>query len=83
VRKRLVRGALVGLLTASAWTLGCGGGPSTSGAHAEGGSHVNVTGDANLSINEIMSLNVLTTKDENGVASPGSRSTTPRGKTSI
>ena len=70
VRKRLVRRALVGLLAASVCTLGCGGGSSTTGAHAQGGSHGNATGDANLSINEIMSLNVLTTKDENGVASP-------------
>jgi hypothetical protein len=70
VGNRLVQGALVVLLAASVWTLGCGGGSSTSGVHTEGGSHVNQTGDANLSINEIMSLNVLTTKDENGVASP-------------
>jgi hypothetical protein len=70
VRKRVVQRVLMGLLAAAVWTLGCGGGSGTSGAHAEGGSHVDQIGDANLSINEIMSLNVLTTKDENGVASP-------------
>ncbi len=69
-RRRVVSGALGGLLAAAVWTLGCGGGSSGSGAHAEGGSHINQTGAAGLSINEIMSLNVLTTKDENGVASP-------------
>ena len=70
VRKRIIRRALVGLLAATLWTEGCGGGSSTSGVHAEGGAQVNQTGDANLSINEIMSLNVLTAKDENGTASP-------------
>lgn len=61
---------MVGLLWAGVWSLGCGGGSSTTGAHTEGGSRVSATGDANLSINEVMSLNVLTTKDENGTASP-------------
>ena len=73
VRRRVRRGvahrALIGLLAAGVWTSGCGGGSGTS-PPGEGGSHVNPTGDGNLSINEIMSLNVLTTKDENGVASP-------------
>ena len=54
---------------AGVWSLGCGGGIGHHRPHA-GGSHVGPTGDANLSINEIMSLNVLTTKDENGTASP-------------
>lgn len=70
MRSGVARGALVGLLAAGVWTSGCGGGSGTSGPHGDGGSHVDPTGDANLSINEIMSLNVLTTTDENGAASP-------------
>jgi len=70
MRSGVARGALVGLLAAGVWASGCGGGSGTSGPHGDGGSHVDPTGDANLSINEIMSLNVLTTTDENGAASP-------------
>jgi hypothetical protein len=44
---------------------GCGGG----GSHAVPGMKVTPDVDAQLSINEIMSMNVLTTKDENGVVS--------------
>jgi hypothetical protein len=45
--------------------LGCGSG----GSHAVQGMKVGPDVDAQLSINEIMSMNVLTTKDENGVVS--------------
>ncbi len=69
VRRGVAHGALIGLLAAGVWTSGCGGGSGTS-PPGEGGSHVDPTGDGNLSINEIMSLNVLTTTDENGTASP-------------
>ena len=52
---------------AVAWAAsGCGG--STSGTRQ--GVHVDAKVDAQLSINELMALNVLTTKDENGTASP-------------
>jgi hypothetical protein len=44
---------------------GCGGG----GSHAVQGMKVSPDVDGQLSINEIMSLNALTTKDENGLAS--------------
>jgi hypothetical protein len=43
---------------------GCGG-----SGHAVQGMKVGPEVDAQLSINEVMSLNVLTTKDENGIAS--------------
>lgn len=52
---------------AGAWTAaGCGG--STSGKVQ--GVHVDGSVDDQLSINELMALDVLTTKDENGTASP-------------
>ena len=70
VRQGVAKGALVGLLLAGVWTSGCGGGSGSTSPHVEGGSRVDPTGDGSLSINEIMSLNVLTTKDENGTASP-------------
>ena len=69
VRRGVAQSALVGLLVAGVWTSGCGGGSGTS-SHGDGGPHVDPIGDANLSINELMSLNVLTTKDENGAVSP-------------
>jgi hypothetical protein len=43
---------------------GCGG--SSSGSHP--GAHVDASVDQKLVINELMALNVLTTKDENGAA---------------
>jgi hypothetical protein len=46
---------------------GCGGG---GGGHMVMGVAVTPDVDAQLSINEIMAVNVLTTKDENGAASP-------------
>jgi hypothetical protein len=64
------QGALVGLLLAGVWMSGCGGGSGSTSPHVEGPSQPDPVGDANLAINEIMSLNVLTTKDENGTASP-------------
>ena len=70
VRKGVARGAVVGLLLAGVWTSSCGGGSGTTTPGGAGGTHVDPIGDANLSINEIMSLNVLTTTDENGAASP-------------
>jgi hypothetical protein len=79
VEKSVARAAMVGLLWAGVWTSGCGSGSGTSGAHAEG-AKVDQTGDASLSINEIMSLNVLTAKDENGVASPWIEISNPTGQ---
>jgi hypothetical protein len=50
--------------------LGCGGGGSGGGGgHLVQGMKVSPDVDGQLSINEIMSINVLTTQDENGVAS--------------
>jgi hypothetical protein len=68
------RGGVVvaGLLVAGVWTSGCGGG-SGSTAHVEGGGGGTAVGpniDSQLSINELMSLNALTTKDEHGTVSP-------------
>jgi hypothetical protein len=62
------RRRLVGLLLAGVWGSACGGGSDTT--IPGGGTRVIPTGDGSLSINEIMSLNVLTTKDETGAASP-------------
>jgi hypothetical protein len=71
VRRGVYRGALIGLLLGGVWTSACGGGGSGSTIPSgEGGTRVIPTGDGSLSINEIMSLNVLTTKDEHGTASP-------------
>jgi hypothetical protein len=56
----------VAMAAAGLALLGCGGG---GGSHAVQGMKVTPDVDAQLSINEIMSVNVLTTKDENGVAS--------------
>ncbi len=70
VGRGVARETLVGLLLAGVWASACGGGSGSTSPHAEGGSQVTPTGDGSLSINEIMSLNVLTTKDENGAASP-------------
>jgi hypothetical protein len=66
----VAKGTLVGLLLVGVWTSGCGGGSSSTTPSGVGGSHVDPVGDGNLSINEIMSLNVLTSKDESGAASP-------------
>ena len=74
------RGALVALLAAGAWTSGCGGGSGSSTPHVEGGSHPDPIGDSSLSINELMSLNVLTANDENGAASPWIELYNPTGK---
>jgi hypothetical protein len=70
---QLQKNAGGGGVTAIAWCAavawaasGCGG--STSGTRQ--GVHVDAKVDAQLSINELMALNVLTTKDENGTASP-------------
>jgi hypothetical protein len=68
--RNVCRGARVALLSAGAWTAGCGGGSGATSPHVEGGSHPTSIADASLSINEIMPLNVLTTKDENGAVSP-------------
>ena len=68
--KGVAKGTLVGILLVGVWTSGCGGGSGTTTPSGAGGSHVDPTGDGSLSINEIMSLNALTTKDENGAASP-------------
>ena len=70
VGKGVARRAVVGLLLAGVWTSGCGGSSGSTTPSGAGGTHVDPVGDANLSINELMSLNVLTTKDENGAASP-------------
>ena len=70
VGRGVARETLVGLLLAGVWASACGGGSGSTSPHVEGGSQVTPTGDGSLSINEIMSLNVLTTKDENGAASP-------------
>ena len=62
---------VAGVLVAGVWTSGCGGG-SASTTHADGGGGGVAVGpsvDSQLSINELMSLNALTTKDENGTAS--------------
>ncbi|HVV50608.1 MAG TPA: CotH kinase family protein [Polyangia bacterium] len=69
------RGLVVaGLLAAGLGSSGCGGGGSggASGAGSQGGTgtRVDANVDAALSINELMALDVLTTKDENGTASP-------------
>jgi hypothetical protein len=69
LQKRVWRGAVTAIVRCAAigWTvLGCGG--STSGARQ--GVRVGANVDAQLSINELMALNVLTTKDENGTVSP-------------
>jgi hypothetical protein len=71
VTRGVGRGALIGLLMGGVWTPACGGGGSgTTIPSGAGGTHITPTGDGSLTINEIMSLNVLTTKDENGTASP-------------
>jgi hypothetical protein len=71
------RGGVVvvaGLLVAGFWTSGCGGGSATA-PHVEAGgggagTTVGPNVDSQLSINELMSLNALTTKDEHGTTSP-------------
>src|SRR5512146_366043 len=56
---------------------GCGGG---GGGHAVQGMKVGPDVDGQLSINEIMSLNALTTKDENGLASAWFEISNPTGE---
>lgn len=61
-----------GSVTAIAWCAAAGWGMSGCGGSSttHQGIHVDGSVDAQLSINELMSLNVLTIKDENGTASP-------------
>jgi hypothetical protein len=68
------------LVAAGLGLLGCGGGSTGVSAHQEGGARVDQSVDARLSINEIMSLNVLTTKDENGIASAWIEINNPTGQ---
>ncbi len=62
---------LAGCLVAGVWTSDCGGGAASTG-HVEagdGGTTVGPNVDSQLSINELMSLNALTIKDEHGTTS--------------
>src|SRR6185312_12066890 len=66
-----VRGAIGLLLMSAVAPLGCGGGGNSGGVgSASGTSHVASGVDAQLTINELMSDNVLTQKDDRGTASP-------------
>jgi hypothetical protein len=67
-RARWGGGVIVGFVAAGLWSSGCGG---SSGGEVlqEKGVRVGPGVDAQLSINEFMAANVLTTKDDSGVVS--------------